>query len=337
MNLTDVFNNDAFSAVSLTNAVNDIDTLPSMLTDLNLFNLKPINTTTVAIEKKGTALSLVQTGQRGSAPEQRIRDKRTLRNLNVPHLAKEAVVYADQVQSVRAFGTEGELETVQTVVNGEVAAVNSDIDLTLENLRLGAVKGVITDADGSVIYDLFDEFDVTQLAEFDFALGTATTDVRKKMMQLYRLMSKEVKMGGLGFQVHALCSHEFFDDLISHASTKQAWERWNAGQQLRENYAYQSFGWGNFMFHDYQGTDDDTSVAVATDKAHFFPVGVPNLFQEAYAPADTMEFVNTLGLPRYAIPAMDPSGKGKFMSVEVQANPLPFCTKPRTLIQAKRA
>jgi hypothetical protein len=34
--------------------------------------------------------------------------------------------------------------------------------ITLEHLRIGALKGVILDADGSVIYDLFDEFEITQ-------------------------------------------------------------------------------------------------------------------------------------------------------------------------------
>jgi len=78
-------------------------------------------------------------------------------------------------------------------------------------------------------------------------------------------------------------------------------------------------------------------VKVADNKAHFFPMNVPGLFQTAFAPADTASTVNTIGLPRYAIPSMDPSGKERWFATEIQSNPLPFCTRPRTLIRAKHS
>jgi hypothetical protein len=41
---------------------------------------------------------------------------------------------------------------------------------------MGALKGVILDADGSVIYDLFDEFGITP-AVIGFDLGNANSNV----------------------------------------------------------------------------------------------------------------------------------------------------------------
>jgi hypothetical protein len=41
-------------------------------------------------------------------------------------------------------------------------------------------------------------------------------------------------------------------------------------------------------------------LAVPADKAYFYPEGVDGLFEIYYAPADTFETVNTLGLPLYA-------------------------------------
>ena len=42
--------------------------------------------------------------------------------------------------------------------------------ITLENLRVGAIKGQVLDADGSLIVDYFQEFGVTP-AQFDFTFG----------------------------------------------------------------------------------------------------------------------------------------------------------------------
>ena len=86
---------------------------------------------------------------------------------------------------------------------------------------------------------------------------------------------------------------------------------------------------------NYRGTDDNTTVAVEADKAHFFPVGVPGLWRNPFAPADTMDAVNSIGLPRYVIPGVDPSGKDKYRTFEVQSNPLPFCTRPKVLMKAR--
>ena len=80
----------------------------------------------------------------------------------VPHIALEDTILADEVQNVRAFGSESMLEGVQAVVNQRMSEMATKMDATLEHLRIGAIKGQILDADGSaVIYDLFTEFGVT--------------------------------------------------------------------------------------------------------------------------------------------------------------------------------
>jgi hypothetical protein len=62
-------------------------------------------------------------------------------------------------------------------------------------------------------------------------------------------------------------------------------------------------------------------------------VGVPDLFVEAYAPADYIETVNTLGLARYLKQEALDFDKG--MAFEAQMNCLPICTIPRALVPAR--
>jgi hypothetical protein len=80
--------------------------------------------------------------------------------------------------------------------------------ITLEHLRMGALKGVILDADGSVIYDLYDEFGITP-AVINFDLTNAT-NVKKKCADVLRHIEDNLK-GEFMTGVHCLCSPEFFD------------------------------------------------------------------------------------------------------------------------------
>lgn len=334
--MLNIFDNDAFSMTSLTAAVNKISFVPGMLGEMNLFPEQGITTTTVAIEEKNNTLALIQTSERGSAPKQRTQDKRTVRDLRVPRLAEEAIIYAAQVQNVRAFGSDNQLEGVIDVVNQEMALVALELDMTLENLRLTALQGVIKDADGSTLYDLFSVFGISQIAEHDFELNVATTDVRQKCVEIYRLMVPELKMGAATFEIHALAGDDFFDGLVGHATTKAAYDRWQNGEALRRNWAHATFKYGGIMFHNYRG-DDDGAMGVATAACHFFPVGAPGVYATYFAPGDTMDTVNTVGLPRYALPAIDPSGKNRYLGVELQSNPLPICLRPRVLLKAKHS
>ena len=67
----------------------------------------------------------------------------------------------------------------------------------------------------------------------------------------------------------------------------------------------------------------------------FYPEGVEGLFEIYYAPADTFETVNTLGLPLYArsIPDRD---RDEWVRLEIESNPLPICTRPQVLRSARR-
>jgi hypothetical protein len=116
------------------------------------------------IEEREGSLTLIETSQRGAPAQQNQHNKRKARSLVVPHIALEDTILADEVQNVRAFGSESLLDGVQNVVNFRLAEMSRKHDATLEHLRIGAIKGQILDADGStVLYDLFNEFGVSAI------------------------------------------------------------------------------------------------------------------------------------------------------------------------------
>lgn len=335
----DVFASDAFSMASLTNSVNKLEYVPGRIGAIGLFTPKPVSTVSVWVEERGDSLVLVPNMPRGGSPSalDNTARKRVGRNFTIPHLVRQDTIHADEIQGVRAFGSETELQVLQQIVNDRTGVLRRHIEFTWENLFLGAIKGTITDADSTTIYNLFTEFGVSQEAEVDFDLDAASPAsgvLRKKVTQTKRTLLKNLKGAPAGVQVFALCGDAFWDDLIAHVEVQNTYKNTAEASVLRSNAAWEEFDFGGVHWINYRGSDDGT-MGVNTDKCHLFPVGVPGLFDLYFAPADTMEFVNTRGLPFYAMQAPDKEF-GRYVRIEVQSNPLPICTQPKVLVQGKR-
>lgn len=338
----DVFATDAFTMTQLTASVNLLDFLPQLIGGSGIFTPQPVATTTVWIEERDDVLALVPNTPRGAPPDAMDNSarRRNARQLALTHLPKRDAIIADELQNVRAFGSESEAETVMRVVNQRMEFLRRDIELTWENLMLGAIKGTILDADGStVIYDLFSEFGVSQEAEVDFDLDAASPAagaLRTVCTTTIRTMLRNLK-GGVGPNVRivGLCSDTFWDDLIAHSEVRETYLNWAAAADLRGGAAFGGMTYGGIEWFNYRGTDDASTVTVAADKCHLFPANIPGLFPMYYGPADTVDYVNTMGLPFYAMQSVEPRWR-KQVDIEVQSNPLPICTQPLVLMQGKR-
>lgn len=337
MPVLDVFNSDAFGVTSMTAKINAQPFTPGRLGQLGIFEEQSVSTTTVMLEEKGGVISMIPNTPRGAAGVQTAANKRTARSFVTTHLPQEEQIMADEVEGVRAFGSENMMESVQAKVNERLGVLARNLDATLEHLRVGAIKGTILDSDGStVIYNLFTEFGVSAITEQDFDLDNAspgTGALKKKCSLVIRLIADE--LGASAYTgILGVCGDAFFDDLIAHSQAEEAYRRYQESALLRSSQVYDRFYFGGITFENYRGGVGGTPF-VATDKCHFVPQGVPGLFPTYFAPANYVETVNTLGLPRYAKTALD-SKFQKHVDIEGQSNPLPICTRPRVLIQAKR-
>lgn len=67
---------------------------------------------------------------------------------NTIHLPARSTIRADEVRGLRQFGSESELESVQTMVQKRQIKHRRQLDATIEYHRIGAIKGQILDADG---------------------------------------------------------------------------------------------------------------------------------------------------------------------------------------------
>jgi hypothetical protein len=331
--MLDVFKQDAFSILSMTDAINKMPFIPGRAGQVIPWGDKGITTTSIAIEEQNGVLQIVNPTPRGGPGSSVPKGKRGLRILAVPHYQVDDAIYAEEVQGIRAFGGENQVQTVFGRVSDRMLEhVQQTLDPTLEYQRIGAVKGIIINQDGSELYNLFTEFAVDQPGEvaFDFTVKKDGA-VRNVCTAIVRTIA--TALGQLSFSgVYAFCSDTFWDALVANAEVRATYLGQQEASQLREGTAYQKFNFGGITFENYRGAVGATQF-IAADKANFFPVGVPGLWRTVFAPADYIETVNTPGLPRYAKQYEMEDGKG--IKMQSQSNPLSYCTRPGVLVQGK--
>lgn len=328
MPVLDVFKGDGFSMASLTDGINKLPFKPSRIGELGLFETQGVTNNTVLVEERNGVLGLVPTKRRGE-PATTVRSgKRKVRAFAIPHIPLEDQILAEQVQGIRQFGSESEEEGVAQVVNDRMAAMRQDHEVTLEYHRVGAVQGHVMDADGvTELFDLFAEFEVTEQT-LAFALDTATTDARLKVIAAVRLVERA--LGALPYsKIHAICGATWFDAFIGNEYVKDAYHRFQDSANLR-NDPRKGFEFAGVTFEEYRGAIGSVNF-VAAGVARFFPLGVPGLFKTYYGPGNFMEAVNTVGLPLYAKQEEMKFGRG--VDLLTEQNPLCVCTRPLALVE----
>lgn len=325
----DVFNPDGFTLTELTAAINEMVHVPTQLGDSGLFQYAGTNLLTVQVEKQGHTLALVAAGQRGGPAPEIGRNGRNLRTFSLVHLPLKDALMADEVQGVRQFGTENALLPIETKRAEILAHGRRRYDLTLEFHRVGALKGIVYDADGTtVLHNMFDEFGVSQNT-LDFELDVTTTDVRLKCDSAINAIEDE--LGGNPYTgMVAYCGRIFWQSFIGHKSVKETYLNQAQAAQLR-NSPVDAVDFGGIRWIKYRGAANGSQM-IGANEAYIVPTGVDGLLIGRFGPANYIETVNTIGLPIYAKGIPRPNGTA--VDIEMQSNPIHLLTRPRAVIKA---
>jgi hypothetical protein len=335
--IVDPFVGDGYSLTYLTEAINILPNQYGRLNELNVLPGSGIPMRTVVVERVDGVLNLLPSKPVGSPGTQGKTAKSKLINFSVPHIPHDDVVLPEEVAGVRDFGTLRP-NSVASLLARKLQEMRNRHGITLEHLRWGALKGIIVDADGSTLVDLYAAFNIVAKS-VDFVLGTAGTNVQGKAREVLRHVEKNLK-GEVMSGVHTLVSPEFFDKLISHAEVKEAYKYFASapGNALRDD-VRRLFPFAGLVFEEHVGEatflkDDGTSTTrrfIAADEGHAFPRGTTQTFKTWYAPADFNETVNTMGLEVYA--KMEARRHGRGWDLHTQSNPLPMCRRPEVLVK----
>lgn len=320
---------DLFTITSLSDAINKLPIAPNKAAKTGLFIERGVTSTNVTVENLDGHLRLVQNTSRNADPVPAKLDKRQRRTFEIPHLPEAGQILPSEIQSIASFGSDSAINPAAnpqvTVINDKLAAMKANLEQTREWQRMGAIAGQILDADGSVIYDLYNEFGITKKAG-NIKFSTSTTDVRGELLKRKRAIEKAApSLIITGWK--AFVGPDFFDGLTGHDSVKAAYANWQAAQDRLGGDLRTGFRYADIEFEEYNWTISGKDF-VAPNKCRLFPVA-QNMFRLYNAPANYNETVNTLGLPFYAKAEERRLGKG--WDLEAQANPLAMCLYPETL------
>lgn len=337
--ILNIFNNPAFSATSLTEAINIVPNDYGRIRELGLFSNEPITTTSVAVQFANGTLNLLPTRTRGAPPSVGMPEKRGVRQFGTFHIPHDDFVRADDVQNIIArVAADGVLESVQTLVNRKQIVMRRKHAITLEHMRMGALRGEILDSDGSSLLNLFNEFGVTQKS-IDFVLSTDSTNVGGKIAEL--LGYEEDNLTGETMTgVHVLCSPEWFAKLIAHKSVVDAWRYYDGRYNVLREDVRRQFVFHGVTFEEYRGSaqylqEDGTFATrrfIPAGEAIAFPLGTTDTFSTYWAPADFIDTVNTLGEEIYVRQVVDPEFQ-RWVKLHSQSNPLPLVKRPALLVR----
>lgn len=317
---------DAFSLTTLTAVINNLPYRPMRIGQLGWFEEQGIAQTTAQIEQFNGTIGLVNTAPRGAPGQVVVGDKRKLYTFGVPHIPAMGSINADELQDVRAFGAENGPDSVTAARDRLLTKLRQSLEMTLEKHRVGALQGLILDADGSTLQNLFTAFGVSQQTVGMGFSTSASSKTRETHTEL--LETIEAQLGGTPFTgVRVLCSSGFWKALIEDKDVKETYLNTMMASALRQDPRLEFTHMG-ITYERYRGTSD---VKIEDNLAFAVPEGVPGLFITRYAPANYNETVNTLGLPLYAMAEAKDMNKG--FDIEAQTNPLNLCTRPSAVVK----
>lgn len=330
MTAPDIHGGDPFSLESLTAAINNQPYRPGQVSATGMFEEDSVTTVNISIELKDGKLGLVNTSERGGSGETTDDEKRRKVPFNIDHYQRNDSILADEVQGVRAFGSEDEAEILENRVNSKASRHAADLTMTLEHQRVGAMKGIVTEKSGAVLHDLYSIFGLAVPAAVSLELDVVETDVGGRVQDIVYSIEDELDTPNDG--LHAFTGRDLHRSLWRHKSVVDTFKYHSGAEVLRRDVP-DVFDFGGVTWERYKtgakATTDLGAAYIGADEARLAPKGVPGLFLTRFAPADYIETVNTPGLPFYSRAVEKPNGKG--YDLEVQMNAISICTNPAVL------
>jgi hypothetical protein len=233
-----------------------------------------------------------------------------------------------------ALGVSDAADPLVEVMTRKLTLMRRKHAQTREYMEVNALRGIVKDGAGTTLYDYFTEFGLEQIA-VDFVLGTAGSNIQGKVRTTLRAIEDNL-LGETMTRAHALVSSEFFDKLIGHPKTEDAYKFFSAtgGQPLRDDMR-RSFPFAGIVFEEYNGSvtlsDGTSERLIPAGEGVAFPLGTFDTFTTYGGPANLLEAANTVGLPLYARQHLDE--KGRWIDLMTEASILPVNKRPRLAIR----
>ena len=328
------FDAGGYSLADMTQAINILPNLYTRLGQIGLFRFEGVTQRSVVIEQREGVLSLLPSVPLGAPATVGTREQRSMRSFALPWIPHDDVILPADIQGMPALGVSDAADPLVEVMNRKLTLMRRKHAQTREYMEMNALRGIVKDGAGATLYNYFTEFGLEQIS-VDFVFGTAGTNLQGKIRTVLREIEDNL-LGETMTTAHALVSSQFFDKLISHPKTEEAYKFFSAagGQPLREDMR-RAFPFAGILFEEYNGSvtlsNGTSERLIPTGEGIAFPLGTFDTFTTYGGPANLLETANTVGLPLYARQMMD--AKGRWIDLMTEASILPVNKRPRLAIR----
>ncbi len=328
------FDTGGYSLAEMTQAINILPNLYTRLGQIALFRFEGVTQRSIVIEQREGVLSLLPSVPLGAPATVGNREARSMRSFALPWIPHDDVILPADIQGMPALGLSDAADPLVEVMNRKLTLMRRKHAQTREYMEINALRGIVKDGAGTTLYNYFTEFSLDQIS-VDFVFGTAGTNIQGKVRTTLRAIEDNL-LGETMTTAHALVSSEFFDKLISHPKTEDAYKFFSAtgGQPLREDMR-RAFPFAGILFEEYNGSvtlsNGTSERLIPTGEGIAFPMGTFDTFTTYGGPANLLETANTVGLPLYARQMID--AKGRWIDLMTESSILPVNKRPRMAIR----
>lgn len=280
------------------------------------FESRSLNGTIFALEDVPIqGYNILSESPRGTPSKVETLARRAVHTFNTKHYRADGAVYADEVLNMRGLGITNAVDVIQQRRDEVMAKLRRDIDMTHELLRLTTI---ITPNNA------FGSKPGTQTIAF----GTDATKTRAEILSKV-IKPMEQALDGIPFSgLHAYVEDTGWAKIIDNAEIKKTYDGWSMAASLRGD-PRETVDYGGVIWERYRGYG---SIAIPTSTAIVLPVGVPQMFLQAFAPADTLDTVGTGSMGTPYFPQAIPSADNRRWYMEIQTNCAMVCTRPTAVI-----
>lgn len=331
-----------FTSLQLSNAVNRIPNNYGLLNALGLFPSEGSVSTIVEITIEDGTIRVLAAKERGAPGTSGDRGPIKKFWVEIPHFPMQDLITPADIQNMLTIiGRSKTPRTLADEMAKRLFSIRNKHAITLEWVRMGALKGLITDGNGDTLLDLYAFFGINKVT-IDFALGTPGTDIIGKCTQLRQSMATNLK-GETMTRPEVIVDSTFFGEFVQHAKVEKFWINWSNAQQLAQStfnplggQVGRTFEFQQILWREYYGTAPVGKPAVSTpfvpqSFGYAYPAGTMNTFETWNAPAHDIRVANEPGQDVWVSPKVLDHGEG--VELKSQSNCLAICKRPEVLVE----
>lgn len=335
----DYLNAPEFTDDRITEAINVAEYNTGRPAQLGIFRDVSIPTTYVKLSVSEDEIAIIPSRERGGESNVNMRNQRGVLNLDIPHFPLDDAISPSDLQNILQWGDAYAFTMVGDVVTQKQETMRMKHERTWHHLDWGALKGLITDAEGRVLANLYTEFGIAQPTQA-IALGTAGTDVPGLLRSVKSRTVKELR-GATTSGLRIFAGSDWFNGFVKHQSVTEALKYYATPGQLNpvRDDVVDEFRFANvtvervdeeFAHRKPDGTFE-MLPAIAANEALAVPMGT-QYFRRYIAPPDSIDLANRAPQPgaKIFVSTNDlPHGKGR--EIHTESNVLPICTRPQII------